>query len=191
MMCPCLTRPQRGYSLTVVLLFLVLLFCLWAAVYRTTGALLRVQTTRVQRNDGDAGLLNAQAQALMYLEANSTLTRTPVSYGIKVPPNDPLGKDFTATFTPSPPPQWMDHPGGSRDLLDTSSLFLIEIRGIRAAFRDDSAQPTQSLKAARHGGRNEKRVFRTPAARQCRLPGGMEAEQVHASDRLPCHDSAL
>jgi hypothetical protein len=101
---PCLTRPRRGYSLTVVLLFLVLLLSLWAAVYRTTGALLRVETARVQRNDLDAGLLAAQAQALMYLEAHSTLTRTSVTYGIKVPPNDSLGRDFTATFTPSPPP---------------------------------------------------------------------------------------
>ena len=104
MMRPCLTRPRRGYSLTVVLLFLVLLFSLWAAVYRTTGAMLRVETARVQRGDLDAGLLAAQAQALMYLEAHSSLTRTPVAYGIKVPPNDPLGSDFTATFTPSPPP---------------------------------------------------------------------------------------
>ena len=104
MMRPYLVRPRRGYSLTVVLLFLVLLFFLWAAVYRTTGTLLRVETARAQLDDLDAGLLAAQAQALMYLEAHSTLTRTPVSYGIKVPANDPLGKDFTATFTPSPPP---------------------------------------------------------------------------------------
>jgi hypothetical protein len=101
---PCLTRPRRGYSLTVVLLFLVLLFSLWAAVYRTTGALLRVETVRVQRNDLDAGLLAAEAQALMFLEGHSTLTRAPVTYGIKVPPNDPLGTDFTAVFTPGPPP---------------------------------------------------------------------------------------
>ena len=103
MMYPCLARPRRGYSLTVVLLFLVLLLFLWAAVYRTTGALLRSETARVRRNDLDAGLLAAQAQAIMYLEAHSSLARSPVSYGIKVPPNDPLAKDFTATFTPSPP----------------------------------------------------------------------------------------
>jgi len=99
-----LTRLRRGFSLTVVLLFLLILFFLWGAVYRTTGTLLRVKTARAQHDDSDASLLAAQAQAVMYLEAHSTLTRTPVSYGIKVPTNDPLGKDFTATFTPSPSP---------------------------------------------------------------------------------------
>jgi hypothetical protein len=104
MMRPCLVQPRSGYSLTVVLLFLVLLFSLWAAVYRTTGALIRVETARVQRGDLDAGLFAAQGQALMFLEAHSSMARIPVSYGIKVPPNDPLGSDFTATFTPNPPP---------------------------------------------------------------------------------------
>ena len=100
-----LTRRRRGYSLTVVLLFLVLLLFLWAAVYRTTASLLRVETARAMRNDLDCGVLSATAQALLYLEKNPTLSRTQVIYGITVPvnPNDPNireGPNFKATFTP-------------------------------------------------------------------------------------------
>ena len=107
-------RRRRGYSLTVVLLFLVLLLFLWAAVYRTTASFLRVETARVKRNDLDNGMLGALAQALLYLEKNPTLPRNPVTYGITVPvnpnnPNNPEGPNFTATFTPtpaSPPNSW-------------------------------------------------------------------------------------
>jgi hypothetical protein len=104
---------RRGYSLTVVLLFLVLLLFLWAAVYRTTASFLRVETARVNRNDLDNGMLSALAQALLYLEKNPTLPRNPVTYGITVPvnpnnPNNPEGPNFTATFTPAmtPPNGW-------------------------------------------------------------------------------------
>ena len=67
---------RRGYSLTVVLLFLVLLLCLWAAVYRTTASFLRVETARVKRNDLDNGMLSALAQALWYLEKHPTALPT-------------------------------------------------------------------------------------------------------------------
>jgi len=104
---------RRGYSLTVVLLFLVLLLFLWATVYRTTASFLRIETARVNRNDLDNGMLSAMAQALLYLEKNPTLPRNPVIYGITVPvnpndPNNPEGPNFTATFTPvtTPPNGW-------------------------------------------------------------------------------------
>ncbi len=105
-MIPTRSSVRRGYSLTVVLLFLVLLLCLWAAVYRTTASFLRVETARVKRNDLDNGMLAALAQALMYLENNPALPRNPVTYGITVPvnQNNPEGPNFTATFTPAPAP---------------------------------------------------------------------------------------
>src|SRR5208337_201775 len=86
------SRRRGGYSLTVVLLFLVLLLFLWAAVYRTTASFLRVETARVKRNDLDEGMLGALGKALWYLETNPALPRNPVTYG------------FTATFTPATPP---------------------------------------------------------------------------------------
>ncbi len=105
-MIPTRSSVRRGYSLTVVLLFLVLLLFLWAAVYRTTASFLRVETARVKRNDLDNGMLAALAQALMYLENNPALPRNPVTYGITVPvnQNNPEGPNFTATFTPAPAP---------------------------------------------------------------------------------------
>jgi len=107
------SRRRGGYSLTVVLLFLVLLLFLWAAVYRTTASFLRVETARVKRNDLDNGMLGALAKALWYLETSPTLPRNPITYGITVPvnpnnPNNPEGPNFTATFTPAttPPNGW-------------------------------------------------------------------------------------
>jgi len=101
------SRRRGGYSLTVVLLFLVLLLCLWAAVYRTTASFLRVETARVKRNDLDNGMLSALAQAFWYVEAYPTPCAG--SCGFSVPPNpnnpnNPQGLDFTATFTPIIPP---------------------------------------------------------------------------------------
>ena len=91
---------RRGYSLTVVFLFLVLLLGLWAAVYRTTASFLRIETARAKRDDLDAGMLSALGQALMYLERNPALPRIPVTYGVKVPAGDPSGQDFVANFSP-------------------------------------------------------------------------------------------
>ena len=103
------SRRRGGYSLTVVLLFLVLLLCLWAAVYRTTASFLRVETARVKRNDLDNGMLNALAQALWYLETNPTLPRNPDLHLRDHGPGEPQrpGRhepNFTATFTPAPLP---------------------------------------------------------------------------------------
>ncbi len=97
---------RRGYSLTVVLLFLVLLFCLWAAVYRTTASFLRTETVRVKRNDLDEGMTAALGQALWYLETNPTLARNAVTYGVTVAvsPSNPNGPDYTLTFTPTSSP---------------------------------------------------------------------------------------
>jgi Tfp pilus assembly protein PilX len=96
------SKKRRGYSLTVVLLFLILLMYLWAVVYRTTGSLVRVQTVRVQRDVNDAGMLNAAAQALMYLESHTDLSRTdgPYRYTVRVT-NDLIqtwNVDNTVTF---------------------------------------------------------------------------------------------
>jgi hypothetical protein len=107
------TRPsvRRGYSLTVVLIFLMLLLFLWAGVYRTTASFLRVETARVKFDDLDNGMLGALAQALMYLENHPGLTQPPTPYGIIVPlnpnnPNDAEGASFTATFTLTLPNTW-------------------------------------------------------------------------------------
>ena len=54
--------PHRGFSMTTVLIFLILLFALWSAVYRTTSSLLRIETNRVLQQTRDQGAMNALAQ---------------------------------------------------------------------------------------------------------------------------------
>ncbi|WP_165220469.1 hypothetical protein [Aquisphaera insulae] len=88
-------RPRRGSSLTIVLLFLVLLLSLWAAVYRTTASFLRAESARVRRDDLDAGELDAIGLAILYLDRTPAMPRATTSYGVTV-----QGKDFTVTFTP-------------------------------------------------------------------------------------------
>ena len=61
-------RPSKGYSLTVVLIFLILLFALWSAVYRSTSSLLRIETNRVLQQSRDEGAMTALAQALQLLQ---------------------------------------------------------------------------------------------------------------------------
>jgi hypothetical protein len=112
MMTPALTVRRRGFSLTVVLLFLLLLMYLWAVVYRSTGSLVRAQTARIQRDIDDAGMRNALAQVLMYLErqaGNGSLDTNspPPPYTVTVN-NDPvvesgIAKKYTATITPPGP----------------------------------------------------------------------------------------
>lgn len=62
-------RPsRRGYTLTVVLLMLILLFGLWTFVIRSTSSLLRIETTRSLRQSRDQGVMNALAQAVRLLQ---------------------------------------------------------------------------------------------------------------------------
>ena len=61
-------HPRRGYSLTVVLVFLILMFALWSTVYRSTSSLLRIETNRVLQQTRDQGAMNALAQAIQLLQ---------------------------------------------------------------------------------------------------------------------------
>ena len=97
------SRCRRGYSLTVVLLFLVLLLCLWAAVYRTTASFLRVETARVKRNDLDNGMLGALAQVLWYLETHPVPSAGP--YATPVNPDNPKD-EFHSHVHPPPGSNW-------------------------------------------------------------------------------------
>jgi hypothetical protein len=66
-----LTRARqfrRGYTLTVVLITLILLFGLWTFVIRSTSSLLRIETTRSLRQARDQGAMNAMAQAVQLLQ---------------------------------------------------------------------------------------------------------------------------
>jgi hypothetical protein len=112
---------RRGYSLTVVLIFMMLLFALWSTAYRTTSSLLRVETIRVQQQIRDQGAMNALALAVRLLQYSTpsdpkNQARTHFVYGIPVTVPDASGNgvtsDFTVEFDPDSgqgPNQWKVH----------------------------------------------------------------------------------
>jgi hypothetical protein len=62
------SRRRHGYTLTVVLITLMLLFALWSFVSRTTSSLLRIETSRLLTQMDNQGATNALAQALQLLQ---------------------------------------------------------------------------------------------------------------------------
>jgi hypothetical protein len=92
-----LSGSRRGFTLTVVLIFLVLMFALWTTVCRTSASLLRIQTARVNQDLRDEGLLNALALTLSDIEANPNLQQSgPNSFSGTVPTSKGP-RSFTAT----------------------------------------------------------------------------------------------
>jgi hypothetical protein len=112
---PLHVNPRRGYSLTVVLLFLILMLALWGTVYRTTSSVLRVETNRVSQQSLDPGALNALAQAVQLLQYVKLSVPNPPSgthytydVNVTVPNSDgtcgnpPATLDYTIVYTYSP-----------------------------------------------------------------------------------------
>jgi Tfp pilus assembly protein PilX len=102
-------HPRRGYSLTVVLVFLILIFALWSTVYRSTSSLLRIETNRSLQQSRNQGAMNALAQALQLLQYAkpsdpSNPNRAQFIYGVTVTMEDPTGActsaDYTVQFSP-------------------------------------------------------------------------------------------
>ena len=107
---------RRGYSMTIVLVFLILMFALWGAVYRTTSGLLRIETNRISQQTRDQGAMNALAQAVQLLQYGKPPTnsgRTQYTYDVTVtvparpasspPPVPPcVTLDYTVVYTYSP-----------------------------------------------------------------------------------------
>jgi type II secretory pathway component PulK len=97
-------RPAKGYSLTVVLIFLILLFALWSAVYRSTSSLLRIETNRVLQQSRDEGAMTALAQALQLLhystpQDSTNPSRTQFIYGVSVNTLSTSGSCVAASYT--------------------------------------------------------------------------------------------
>jgi hypothetical protein len=97
---------RRGYTLTVVLITLMMLFLLWSYVARTTSSLLRIESNRVLQQTRDQGAMNALAQAIQLLEYSTPSDandpgRTTFTYGItvQVPTPGTSGGCTTSSFT--------------------------------------------------------------------------------------------
>jgi Tfp pilus assembly protein PilX len=104
-------HPRRGYSLTVVLVFLILMFALWSTVYRVTSTLLRIETNRVLQQGRDQGAMNALAQAVQLLQYSTPSdpnnpNRAQFIYGVSVTTQTPTGgcepAAYTVQFSPAP-----------------------------------------------------------------------------------------
>jgi hypothetical protein len=104
-------NPRRGYTLTVVLVFMMLLFALWSTVYRTTSSLVRIETNRTLQQARDQGAMNALAQAIQLLQYSapsdsSNPSRTVFTYGVQVSVTNPSGgcetSNFTVVYSPAP-----------------------------------------------------------------------------------------
>ena len=98
------SRVPKGYSLTVVLVFLILLFALWSTVYRSSSSLLRIETNRVLQQARDQGTMNALAQALQLLQYSTPSDptnpdRTQFTYGVTVTVPSTTGSCTTASYT--------------------------------------------------------------------------------------------
>lgn len=104
-------RPRRGYSLTVVFIFLILLFALWTTAAGPISSLLRIETGRVQQQIRDQGAMNALAQAVQLLQYStpsdpSNPERTQYTYGVQVTVTSVTSgcttSDFTIVYTSRP-----------------------------------------------------------------------------------------
>jgi len=104
-------RLRRGYSLTVVLIFLILLCALWSVVYRSTSGLLRIETDRILQQTRDQGAMNALAQAVQLLQYSTPVdpnnpNRTLFTYGVTVTVLSTAGpcttESFTVQYSPAP-----------------------------------------------------------------------------------------
>jgi hypothetical protein len=102
---------RRGYSLTVVLIFLILLFALWSTISRTTCSLLRIETNRINQQTRDQGAMNALGQAIQLLQYSAPYdltnpSRTQFTYGVQVTVTSPTGtcqtSSYTVQYTPAP-----------------------------------------------------------------------------------------
>jgi Tfp pilus assembly protein PilX len=113
--------PRRGYSLTVVLIVLMLLFALWSTAYRTTSSVLRIETNRLQQQVRDQGAMNALGLAIRLLQYSTPSdpnnpSRTSFVYGVQVNVMDAAGNcvatDYTVEYdseASQAPNQWKVH----------------------------------------------------------------------------------
>ncbi len=96
-------RPRRGYTLTVVLIFLILLVAIWSTVCSSSTSLLYIETGLVMQQTRDQGAMNALAQAVQLLQysAPSDPTnpgRTQFTYGVSVTTSSTTGTCATSSY---------------------------------------------------------------------------------------------
>jgi hypothetical protein len=105
------SRSRRGFTMTVVVVTLMLLFAMWCFVARTTSSLVRIETNRVLQQTRDQGAMNALAQAIQLLQYSAPSDpdnpgRTVFTYDVSVPVQNTSGgctsTDYTVIYTARP-----------------------------------------------------------------------------------------
>ena len=112
------SKPRGGFTMTAVVISLMLLFALWCFVARTTSSLVRIETNRVLQQTRDQGAMNALAQAIQLLQYSKPSdpgnpNRTVFTYDVSVPVQNTSGgctsTDYTVIYTARPdlgPSRW-------------------------------------------------------------------------------------
>ncbi len=102
-------RPQRGYAMVLVLVFIALLLTFYGVAYRHTAAALRIETTRTLQRQRDEGSVHALARGLALLETGfppldpyTCATSVDTSTGVR---------SFTVTFSSEVDGSWTVHAG--------------------------------------------------------------------------------
>jgi ABC-type transport system involved in multi-copper enzyme maturation permease subunit len=105
------TRRRRGYSLTVVVIFLILLVAIWSTVCFSSSSLLLIETVRVMQQSRDQGPMNVLAQAVQLLQYStpsdsSNPSRSTFTYGVTVTVSGTNGScstnSYVVEFSPAP-----------------------------------------------------------------------------------------
>lgn len=130
--------PRRGYTLTIVLVTVMLLFAIWSFAMRTTSGLVRIETNRVLQQERDQGAMNALGQAIQLLQYStpsdsSNPGRTVFTYGVTLTVQGAGGactsSPYTITYTARPdlgPQRWQVQvsPGSSPNNLPSISASI-------------------------------------------------------------------
>ena len=102
-------RPtgRQGYTMLLVLVFLVLMMGLTSIAYRQVAAMLRVESARTSQASRDAGSLTVAARALSLLQTGTPPTN-PYECDITLDAI-PTAKTYTVTMTSNVANQWTIH----------------------------------------------------------------------------------
>jgi hypothetical protein len=102
---------RRAFTLSVVLIFMILLVAVWSTVYGTTSSMLRIETNRILQQARDQGAMNALAQAVQLLlysrpSDSGNPSRSVFTYGVQVSVTSASGScttnDYTVVYTTRP-----------------------------------------------------------------------------------------
>lgn len=101
------TARRAGYSLVLVLIFMLMLLSLLSLAYRHVGAALRVESVRSAQGTRDEGSLQAIAQALAVI-GTGVPPSNPYVCGVTI--NTSAGpRSFTLTMVSEVENQWSVH----------------------------------------------------------------------------------